>query len=109
MIWNIIFIVLAIFVLVGVIILVINSGIRFHDKSEDIKMGMSEDEVMEIMEKDPVSIEYLKNGAYEWIYEKTSWGGWGMNTTRIEVIFDENGYVTSVLRTKTCDQSDSQK
>lgn len=107
--WTAIFIVLALFILAGMVVLVIFSDKQFHDKAEGIKVGMSEDQVMNLLEKDPESINYLKDGSYTWTYNRNSWGGWGMITYKTEITFDASGHVTFVTRSKSCDNTDSQK
>ena len=103
--WNTIFVIIAIILFLVVYFLVFKSEEKFHDKSKHVTIGMSEEQVMEIMEDDPISIEQLKNGAYEWIYERRQWQGWGMMIVTIEILFNENKEVTSVVRTKGYDKS----
>lgn len=76
---------------------------QFHDRILDIKMGMSEDEVREIMDKDPVSIEYLNDGAYEWIFERKYYKGWGMVTVTTEITFNSEGKVISKKNSESID------
>lgn len=98
--WEIIFVIIAFIILIVTVIIVNKSDQKFRDKSLKITKGMDEKQVMEIMEEDPLSIEELKDGAYEWIYEKKQWKGWGMMTIKIEVIFDDSKHVISVERSK---------
>ncbi len=86
-------------------IIVNKSDQQFRDKSLKITKGMDEKQVMEIMEEDPLSIEELKDGAYEWIYEKKQWKGWGMKILKVEVVFDEFGHATSVERSASYERN----
>ena len=86
--WTIIGLSIGGVLLVLVILLVYFSWKKFHDRSVDIKEGMNEQQVLEVMEKDPIEILPLKKGLYEWVYERKEYKGWAMMIIKIEIIFD---------------------
>ena len=104
--WTIIFTVLAIIIFIAVTIVIVKSSRQFHDKSLDIKEGVGEDEVREIMEDDPISTNYLQNGDYSWIYERKYYKGWGMVTVKTEIIFNVEGKVKTIHRSETLDKKE---
>ena len=106
---TIVFTLIAVAIFVVAVILVIKSNKQFHDKSRDIKIGMSEEQVIELLEKDPTSIEQLTNGSYEWIYEKKEAGQWGPTIYKTEIFFDANKQVIEVRHSKYLDGLDSKK
>ena len=105
--WEIIFVILAALLFIFMLVIANKAGHQFRDKSLDVKEGMSEDEVIDIMEKDPLSIEQLKNGNYAYVYEKKEWKGWGMMIMKIEIIFSVEGKVITVERFKTYDSKNN--
>ena len=107
MVWNIIFIVIAIVIFVAMCIVVFKVEKQYHDKSNDIKLGMKEDQVIDIMEKDPASIEFLKDGQYEWIYEHKYYKGWGMVVVKTEVVFNANKQVIAIKNSESIENSNS--
>ena len=107
--WDIIFLIIAIILFIIMCVIVFKTGRQFRDRSLEIKQGMSEDQVMEVMEKDPVSIEQLKSGLYEWIYERRDWKGWGMRILKIEVIFNPDHQVVTVERSVSYEKTDVKK
>ena len=106
---TIIFLVIGIILLTLVIIFVIQANKKFRDKSVDIKEGMSEEQVLEIMEKDPLDIQELKNGTYMWIYERKQYVGWANKTLIIHIIFNVDKTVKMVEYDKTYDGPGSKK
>lgn len=100
-------IVLILSILLAVIIFIVigRTGEQFHDKSIDIKEGMNEDKVLEIMGKDPLSVETLKDNKYAWIYEYKLYKGWGVRVTIIQIIFNESKLVHLVNRDYRYDKS----
>ena len=106
---TIIFLIIAVVLLIGTIILTTLANKKFHDRSQDVEKGMNEDKVIEIMEKEPLSIERLKNGKYAWIYEIKQWVGWAMMTVTIQIMFDETKLVTSVERSKSYERENPKK
>ena len=104
--WTIIFVVLATLILVGVTLVIVKSDKKFHDKSLDVKEGMDEGQVREIMEDDPLSTDYLQNGEYAWTYERKYYKGWGMVTVRTEIIFNVEGKVKTIHRSETLDKKE---
>ena len=105
MFWDIFFIVLASIILLGMIIISYSSWVKYRDKSVDIKEGMNEEKVLEIMGSDPISIEQLKNNNYEWVYERREWKGWGTEVLKIEIIFSSSNVVTSIVRNRTYEKN----
>ena len=106
---TIVFTLIAVAIFVVAVILVIKSNKQFHDKSYDIKIGMNEERVMEILDKDPAFIEQLTNGNYEWVYEKKEAGRWGPTVYKTEIIFDVNKLVIEVKHSKYLEGLDSKK
>ena len=102
--WNIIFVVVATLLLIGVVLIVNKSSKQFRDKSLKVKKDMGEEEVREVMESDPVSIEYLEDDEYEWIYERKYYKGWGMVTVKTEIIFTSEKKVKTIHRSETLDK-----
>ena len=101
---DIIAIVIASAIFVLMVIVIFKANVKFEDKSMKIKKGVLESEVREIMEDDPFEIEYLKDGNYEWIYQKKQWKGWGMMIIRIEIIFDIANRVIDINRSKNLEK-----
>lgn len=97
---TIVFTLIAVAIFAVAVILVIKSNKQFHDRSYDIKIGTNEEQVMELLEKDPDFIEQLTNGNYEWIYEKKEAGQWGPTIYKAEIIFDVNKLVIEVKHSK---------
>ena len=104
--WEIISAFIALLLLLGVVIFATKADRRFRDKSLSVRKGMSEFEVVDAMEKDPLSIETLPNGAYAYIYERRQWKGWGMMVERIEIVFDKDKRVASINRSKSLEKKD---
>ncbi len=107
--WNFIFSFIAALIFVGAIIAIVKANSKFRDKSKDVKPGMSEEEVMELLEKDPDSIEPLTDGTYKWIYEKMEAGSWGPTIYKTEIIFNLDKHVSKVQRSKYLERIDSKK
>ncbi len=93
---EIIFVCISAVILVLVVIIVLKARKQFRDKSVDITPGMDEGQVREIMEKDPLSINPLKDDCYDWIYERRQWKGWGTMVLTIEVVFDPTKHVREI-------------
>ena len=106
---EIITLVVAILIFIGMSILVFKSDQQFRDKSLDIKEGMKESQVMDIMRKDPISIDQLKDDKYVWTFENKKWKGWGTQITKIEVFFNESKQVASVERSVSYDRPGMKK
>ena len=107
MIWNIVFIVIAIVIFVAMCIVVFKAEKLYRDKSSDVQLGMTEEQVLDIMEKDPASIDYLKNGQYEWIYEHKYYKGWGMVVVKTEIVFDTNKRVIATKNSESIENPNS--
>ncbi len=107
--WDIIIVVVAAILLIGLIILVSKANYQFRDKSLEVKEGMNEEQVLEIMGKDPISTDTLKGGKYKWTFERKDYKGWGYKITTSDVYFDENGKVTLVERNVTYDRPGMKK
>ena len=99
--WDFVLIGIAVLWFGGTIFYVYRCNQQFRDRSRDIKKGMSEMDVMEVMCQDPISIEPLKDEAYAWVYERKKWKGWAMEIERIEIIFYVGKKVSSIHREKT--------
>ena len=102
MIWIILLV-----VFIVVIIAVVSSGNKFRDGSRQIGVGMTEDEVINIMGR-PSFTKQHQDGSYEFVYEKSEWKGMlrgGTQTRRMEVVFSSDKKVISVGRNANCDRS----
>ena len=107
--YDILALALTVLILIAVIIIAYKANYKFRDKSLGINKGMNEEQVLDIMEEDPVAVEQIKNGIYEWVYEFKKWVGWATKTMKIEIIFDKDGLVTSVERSNSYDGPGSKK
>ena len=108
-IWLIILLIISVIIFIIVFFVVFKSWQKFHDKSEDVSIGMNEEEVLEIMEHEPLSIERLKEGSYQWTYQKKEWKGWGMMIMDIGIIFDSTKVVISITRNKHYERANLKK
>lgn len=107
--WDIISIIVAAVLLIAAIIIMYLANKQFRDKSIDIKEGMDEGQVIKIMEKDPLSIDRLKDGKYIWTFEKKDYKAWGMRIITIYVHFNSQGKVTQVERNISHDRPGMKK
>lgn len=94
--FRIIFVILAIIIFVIMVVIVLKANKKFHDKSLDVKKGMDEVTVREIMDKDPTDIEYLENESYALVYERDYYKGWGMVNVKTRIIFNSEHKVISI-------------
>ena len=102
-----------IFYLFIIIILIIvganavKSGNKFRDSQKQLVVGMSTQQVLEIMGQ-PSYVKNHENGSYEYIYEKSEWKGvyrGGTKTRRVECVFSSQNILISIGRNKNCDMS----
>ena len=107
--WDIIIIAVAILMFVIMVIIVKKADNQFHDKSLDLIEGMDEMSVMETMEKDPVSIDMLKDDQYMWTFERKDWKGWGTQIITTRVYFNSSKTVIKIERTISYDRSGIKK
>lgn len=107
--WDIIILATALILFILMVIFIRQADKQFHDKSLDLKEGMNEADVMEIMEKDPVSIDTLKDDIYVWTFTRKDWKGWGTQIITANVYFDSSKTVTRIERTLTYDRPGMKK
>ncbi len=84
-----------------------HSGNKFRDNSQKIKVGMTKEEVVEIMGP-PSYTKTQENGSYEYIYEKSDWKGiarGGTKLRRMECVFSSKNILISVGKNANCDMS----
>ena len=83
------------------------SGSKFRDNSQQITIGMTMQEVENIMGP-PTYTKTHANKSMEYIYEKSEWKGWlrgGTKVRRMEIIFSSDKKVISIGRNSNCDMS----
>lgn len=107
----IIFIVLCVVIFIIIIFAVLISqalsGNNFRENSQKISVGMSIQEVEEIMGKPSYSKTH-NDKSIEYIYEKSEWKGWlrgGTKTRRMEIVFSPEQKVISIGKNNNCDMS----
>ncbi len=86
---------------------IIESGNRFRDGSQQICVGMTNQDVLMIM-GEPSFTKTFTDGSYEYIYEKSEWKGvfrGGTQTRRMECVFSPENILISVGKNKNCDRS----
>ena len=108
-IWDIVILVVALILFILMVIFVRQADKQFRDKSLDLKEGMNEADVMEIMEKDPISIDILKDDAYVWTFVRKDWKGWGTQIITAKVYFDASKKVTNIERNVSYDRPGMKK
>lgn len=106
---DIIILVTALFLFIIMVIIIRKSDKQFRDKSLDLKEGMNEADVMETMEKDPISIDTLKDDIYVWTFERKDWKGWGTQIITAKVYFDITKRVTKIERSVSYDRPGMRK
>lgn len=100
----IIAIIIAIFVVLGK---QVASGNKFRDSSQKITIGMTTQEVEEIMGM-PTYKKNHNDKSIEYIYEKSEWKGWirgGTKVRRMEIVFSPDKKVISIGKNSNCDMS----
>ena len=85
----------------------VTTGNKFRDDSQKINIGMSANEVVEIMGQ-PSFIKQYENGGFEYVYEKSEWKGFfrgGTATRRMEIVFSSEEIAISIGKNENCDKS----
>ena len=85
----------------------ITSGNKFRDNSQKITIGMTSQEVENIMGS-PTYTKTHADKSIEYVYEKSEWKGWvrgGTKVRRMEIIFSPEKKVISVGKNSNCDMS----
>lgn len=89
------------------IVVTVKSGNKFRDAQQQLSEGMTQEEVIKLM-GDPDNVKHHPTGHKEYIYEKSEWKGifrGGTANRRVEVVFDENNKVYSIIRNKDARRS----
>ena len=66
--------IIIILIIIAVFIAIVKSGNDFRDRSQQLRIGMTNQDVMVIMGA-PSFTKNHENGSYEYIYEKSEWKG----------------------------------
>lgn len=83
------------------------SGNKFRDGAQQIEVGMTTQEVEDIMGP-PTYTKTHNDKSIEYIYEKGEWKGWargGTKVRRMEIVFSPDKKVISVGKNSNCDMS----
>ena len=102
-----IFYILILFILIVVGINAVKSGNEFRNRQSQLRVGMSNQEVLNIMGQ-PTFVKNHENGSYEYIYEKSEWKGafrGGTKTRRLECVFSSKNILISIGRNENCNMT----
>lgn len=83
------------------------SGNKFRDGAQQIRVGMSMQEVESIMGQ-PSYTKLHNDKSIEYIYEKSEWKGFvrgGTKVRRMEIVFSPDKKVISIGKNSNCDMS----
>ena len=94
-------------ILVIICVKIVESGNQFRDASQRIVVGMTNQDVINIMGV-PSFTKTFPDGSYEYVYEKSEWKGvfrGGTQTRRMECVFSPDNILVSVGKNANCDRS----